>query len=41
MDITQNGIDLIELAPDVTFEYIQELTGIRLNNKIKVPLKRA
>lgn len=41
MDITPNGVDLIELAPDVTFEHIQNLTGVTLNNKLEVSLKTA
>ena len=31
LDVTENGLFVKELAPDVTFEYLQQNTGARLN----------
>ncbi len=31
LDVTENGLFVRELAPDVTFEYLQQNTGARLN----------
>ena len=31
LDVTENGLFVRELAPDVTFEYLQQNTGAKLN----------
>ncbi len=31
LDVTDNGLFVKELAPDVTFEYLQQITGAKLN----------
>ena len=32
IDVTENGLVLIELAPDISFDYVQEHTGVALLN---------
>ncbi|HAK14543.1 MAG TPA: succinyl-CoA--3-ketoacid-CoA transferase, partial [Acinetobacter radioresistens] len=38
MDVTKQGIELIELAEQVSFEDIQAVTGVRLINTISTEL---
>jgi 3-oxoacid CoA-transferase subunit B len=32
LDVTTNGLELVELAPDVTFEEVQAKTGVPINH---------
>jgi 3-oxoadipate CoA-transferase beta subunit len=35
IDVTQNGLALIGLAPGISFDYVQERTGVELINSLK------
>lgn len=35
IDVTKSGLTLIELAPGVSFDYVQQRTGVALENAVK------